>query len=165
MSEITIRRATDDDIPALDELYREFHTYYVHRVPNRLRMPERYDDLHVRQLLTDLLGNTDAALFVADNAGMLVGLAEVYLKRDEPNPATISYTHGYLQSLMVTETMRGQGIGRRLVEAAHRWAKEHGATETRLSTWEHPEGPQTFYEGVGYRTLRRTLVFSLDPEI
>lgn len=165
MSEITIRRATDDDIPALEELYREFHAYYVRRVPNRLRMPERYDDLHVRELLIDLLGNTDAALFVADNAGILVGLSEVYLKRDDPHPATVAHTHGYLQSLMVTESMRGQGIGRRLAEAAHHWAKEHGATEMRLTTWEHPEGPQAFYEGLGYRTLRRTLVCTMDPEV
>ncbi len=161
MADIMIRRANDDDIPALVKLYREFHEYYVLRVPDRLRTLKLYDDDYVLRPLTNLLLDADAALFVADNAGVLVGLSEVYLKRDEPNPAVVAHTYGYLQSLLVTEAMRGQGIGRRLAETAHRWATERGATEMRLTTWEHPQGPQTFYEGIGYRTLRRTLVFTL----
>ena len=165
MDDITIRRANDSDIPALLELYREFHEYYVRRVPDRLRALQRYDDEHVLRPLTNLLHDPDAALFVADNAGILIGLSEVYLKRDEPNPATVAHTHGHLQSVMVTEAERRQGIGRRLVEAAHRWATERGATEIRLNTWEHPEGPQAFYERVGYRTLRRTLVCTVDSEV
>ncbi len=165
MDGIIIRRANDNDIVALLALYREFHEYYVRRVPDRLRALERYDDKYVLRPLTNLLHDADAALFVAEDAGMLVGLAEVYLKRDEPTPATVAHIHGHLQSLMVTEAARRQGIGRRLVEAAHRWATERGATEMRLNTWEHPEGPQAFYERIGYHTLRRTLVCTIDPEI
>ncbi len=165
MDDITIRRANDNDIAALLELYREFHEYYVRRVPERLRALKRYDDEHVLGPLTNLLRDTGAALYVADHAGVLVGLAEVYLKRDEPHPATVAHTHGHLQSLMVTEAMRGHGIGRQLAETAHRWAIEHGATEICLNIWEHPEGPQTFYEKLGYRTLRRTLVRTMDPEV
>lgn len=165
MDDITIRRANDNDIAALLELYREFHEFYVRRVPDRLRALERYDDEYVLRPLTNLLHDRDAALFVAENAGVLVGLSEVYLKREDPNPATVAYTYGHLQSLIVTAAMRGQGIGRRLAETAHRWATERGATEMRLNTWEHPEGPQAFYERVGYRTLRRTLVLPMNPKV
>ncbi|HEX8036704.1 MAG TPA: GNAT family N-acetyltransferase [Ktedonobacterales bacterium] len=165
MAGMTIRQATRDDIAALLELYREFHVYHVRSVPDRLRVPERYDDEQTSEQLQPILDGDDAALFVAEDGGRLVGLAEVYLKRDDPHPAAIAYAHGYLQSLMVTEAMRGQGVGRRLVQAAHRWATEHGATEMRLSTWEHAAGPQAFYEGLGYRTLRRTLVFTIEGEL
>lgn len=165
MAGLTIRQATCDDIAALLELYREFHEYHVRSVPDRLRVPERYDDEQTSEQIRHILSSDDAAIVVAESDGQLVGLAEVYLKRDDPHPATIAYTHGYLQSLMVTEAMRGQSVGRQLVEAAHRWAKEHGATEMRLSTWEHTAGPQTFYEGLGYRTLRRTLVFTVEGEL
>ncbi len=111
MDGIIIRRANDNDIVALLALYREFHEYYVRRVPDRLRALERYDDKYVLRPLTNLLHDADAALFVAEDAGMLVGLAEVYLKRDEPTPATVAHIHGHLQSLMVTEAARRQGIG------------------------------------------------------
>ena len=164
MGGITIRRATEADIEALLERYREFHEFHVRGVPDRLRIPERYDDDEARARLREVLRDPDAALFVAQSADLLVGLAEVYLKRDEPHPATMAYTYGYLQSLMVTESLRRQSVGQRLVEATHRWAKEHGAAEMRLNTWEFVGGPQAFYEGVGYRTLQRTLVLTLAAE-
>jgi GNAT superfamily N-acetyltransferase len=62
---------------------------------------------------------------------------------------------------MVQETYRGHGIGTRLVEAAERWARGQGATEVRVETWEFVEGPLAFYERMGYRTLRRTVVREL----
>jgi GNAT superfamily N-acetyltransferase len=43
------------------------------------------------------------------------------------------------------------------VEAAQNWAKEKGAAEMRLETWEFPGGPLPFYEKIGYRTIKRTL--------
>jgi GNAT superfamily N-acetyltransferase len=165
MAGMTIRAATRDDSAALLELYRAFHEYHVRAVPNRLRVPERYDDEQTSEQLQRIVDGDDAALFVAEDSGRLVGLAEVYLKRDDTHPATIAYTYGYLQSLMVTEAIRGQGVGRRLIQAAHHWAKERGATEMRLSTWEHAAGPQAFYEGLGYRTLRRTLVVAIEEEL
>lgn len=163
MAGVTIRRAMHDDIAALVELYREFHEFHVRGVPDRLRVPERYDDEQTSEQIRHILESDDGALFVAEESGRIVGLAEVYLKHDDPHPLTIASTHGYLQSLMVMEALRGQGIGRQLVEIAHRWAQERGATEMRLSTWEHAAGPQTFYEGLGYRTLRRTLVCAIGP--
>lgn len=164
MASVMIREATRDDIAALVELYREFHEYHVCNVPDRLRVPERYDDALTSEQIQRILSDDNAVLFVAEDDGLLIGLAEMYLKHDESNPATIAYIHGYLQSLMVTEAMRSQGVGTQLVEVAHRWAREHGATEMRLNTWEHAAGPQAFYEGLGYHTLRRTLVFTLGPE-
>ncbi|MGE5654472.1 MAG: GNAT family N-acetyltransferase, partial [Bacillota bacterium] len=68
----------------------------------------------------------------------------------------------YLQSLMVSHHARRWGIGRQLMDTVHQWARSQGAAEVRLETWEFPEGPQRFYEVMGYRTLRRTLVNELD---
>lgn len=56
---------------------------------------------------------------------------------------------------------RRRGIGARLLDAVQRWAKEKGATEMRLETWEFADDPQEFYEHNGYRTLRRTLAREL----
>jgi len=45
--------------------------------------------------------------------------------------------------------------------AAEDWAREHGAAEMRLQTWEFDGDPLPFYIRLGYRTLRRTLVRDL----
>jgi GNAT superfamily N-acetyltransferase len=103
----------------------------------------------------------DAALLVAIAGGQLVGLAEVYARQDEPDPARVAYKYGYLQSLMVREDFRRRGIGARLLDAAQRWAKAKGAAEMRLETWEFVGDPREFYERNGYHTLRRTLAREL----
>jgi len=89
------------------------------------------------------------------------GLAEVYIREDKPDPARIQRKYGHLQSLIVTEQSRKQGIGKRLVGEAEKWAKHKGAKEMQLDIWEFGEGPLKFHERCGYRTLRRTLVREL----
>ncbi|HZC78936.1 MAG TPA: GNAT family N-acetyltransferase, partial [Ktedonobacterales bacterium] len=124
----------------------------------RLRTPPAEHEAEVRAVLVKLLGEQDTALFVAETAGVVIGLAEVYLRADAADPATIAHRYGYVQSLMVTAQSRGRGAGAGLMVAAARWARERGADEMRLNTWELAGGPLAFYERLGYQTLRRTLV-------
>jgi GNAT superfamily N-acetyltransferase len=86
----------------------------------------------------------------------------VYVRQDEPHPLSIAHRYGYLQSLLVAEPFRKDGLGKQLVVAAHQWAKEQHATEMRVETWEFAEGSLYFYEALGYRTLKRDLVINLD---
>lgn len=159
-----IRQAVEEDIKGLIPLYAEFHDFHVRGVPDRLRNPDSMTDSDEATLLNSLrsiLQQDDAVIFVADAGGTLVGLAEVYLRHDEPHPLIITHRYGYLQSLIVSAQFRRSGIGRRLVAASHEWAKERGATEMQLDSWEFREGPLHFYEHLGYRTLKRHLVVDL----
>jgi GNAT superfamily N-acetyltransferase len=161
MRAIAIRLATEADREALLALYREFHEFHVGGMPGWLRIPDHRDDREDLEALGQVLRSADAAIFVAEAAGQLVGLAEVYCRQDEPNPATVAYTYGYLQSLVVSAPWRRRGLGRQLVEAAQRWARERGATQMRLSTWEFADGPLHFYESLGYTTVKRTLALNI----
>jgi GNAT superfamily N-acetyltransferase len=158
---VSVRRANEADLGQVLALFHEFHEFHVRGVPDRLRIPHPYDDAAARDTLHGILHNVDAALIVAEEHRRLVGLAEVYLRHDTPHPAAIEYTYGYLQSLIVTASLRRSGLGRQLVAAAEQWSHEHGATEMRLACWEFADGPLPFYEALGYRTMKRTLVRSL----
>jgi GNAT superfamily N-acetyltransferase len=161
-----IRKAEPRDLDAMCQLYVAFHEFHVKGRPDRLSSLGRSDTFDCTDLvhtLTRLLLQADAALFVADMDSRIVGVAEVYLRHDEASAAKQGCHYGYLQSLMVDAAVRGHGIGTELVAAAERWAWHQGATEMRLDTWEFPAGPLPFYEGVGYQTLRRTLVRSINP--
>lgn len=164
---MVIRLAEVDDFDALCRLYVAFHEFHVRSLPTRLislGKPERYDCTDLTTALAKIVANPDAALFVADVNGRIAGFTEIYLREDEVGTAKVAYRYGYLQSLMVDETLRGCGVGKQLVEAAEKWARARGATEMRLETWEFPAGPLSFYERIGYTTLRRTLIRSLDAE-
>src|SRR5581483_10270355 len=162
METFAIRLATEQDIDGLVSLYAEFHTFHVLRIPDRLRKPDRYDEVALRNAMQALLHRDDARIFVADGKGKLVGLAEVYLRQDEPHPLTIAHRYGHVQSLIVSVPYRKSGLGGQLMTAVHQWAKEHQATEMQLDVWEIAEGPLHFYEARGYRTLKRHLVVDLD---
>src|SRR5262252_5400447 len=102
MATTTIRTATAGDLDTLLALYREFHMFHVARLPDRLRAPAVRHEAAVRGALLKLLEAQDAALFVAEAAGTVVGLVEVYLRQDAPDPATVAHRYGHVQSLMVT---------------------------------------------------------------
>ncbi|HET7855538.1 MAG TPA: GNAT family N-acetyltransferase [Gaiellaceae bacterium] len=158
-----IRTASHADVEALRALYEEFHAFHVRGVPSYLRVPN-HGEAYAAELdrgLERLFEGDDATLLVAESERHLIGLAEVYLDAIQESPFVVSRRTATLQSLLVTEHFRGTGIGRRLVEAAERWATERGAQEMKAKTWEFPEGPLPFYETLGYRTLRRELVKSL----
>lgn len=166
MSEdISLQRATPEDIDALIFLYDEFHAFHVRGVPDRLRFPAQTSDadvVEVRKMLSELLQREDAAIFLVRVGETVARLAEVYIKQDEEHPLRITHRYGYLQSLIVLEAFRKYGLGKLLVKATEQWARERGATEMQLDTWEFEAGPLHFYEHLGYRTLRRHMVAEIE---
>jgi GNAT superfamily N-acetyltransferase len=56
-----------------------------------------------------------------------------------------------LSLLWVTEPLRGQGYGRKLVEAAEDEARSHGCRGVHLTTFSFQGRP--FYEHLGYETI------------
>jgi GNAT superfamily N-acetyltransferase len=157
---VVIRPAMPVDYEALAQLYREFHEFHVRGVPTRLchlgnLSPTERHRLYDR--FTQITAGPDSNLFVARTRNGIAGLAEVYVREDDPQPGVIPHRYGYLQSLMVAEAYRRGGIGALLLETAENWAREKGADEMQLDTWEFADGPLPFYEKNDYRALKRKL--------
>ncbi len=163
--DLLIRSAHVRDIEALCPLYHEFHEFHVYGVPDRLQSartsegPDKHRELAAK--LKKIIEDNNAAILIAEIDNRTVGLAEVYIREDEPNPLRICYKYAYLQSLIVSEAWRRQGIGLQLLTSCEEWARQMNAMEMRLDTWEFDKGPFRFYERQGYRTLRRTMVRKL----
>jgi len=68
----------------------------------------------------------------------------------------------YVDEIAMTRSYQGQGIGRRLMERADQWAVEQGVNEVWLDVWEANEGAITFYERLGYETVRRRMSRGVD---
>ncbi len=162
MNSFTIRPAGEQDIDALIPLYRAFHEFHVLGLPERLRIPENYDLVELRASLKRIIDGEKSAIFLALIDEERVGLAEVYLRHDQPDALVVARAaYGHLQSLMVLDEYRHHGLGTMLVEACEQWARERGASEMQLNTWEFDAGPLRFYASLNYRTLKRTLMKAL----
>lgn len=164
MNETIVRPANEHDLDSLCHLYYQFHQFHVEGVPDRLLSLGAWADFdcgHLRQQLQQIIGDQQALLLVAEAAGVVVGLAEAYLRTDTANPVRVARRYCLLQSLMVDPEQRRSGFGGRLVAAVEDWARRSGAEELRTDTWEFPAGPWPFYRAQGYRTYRRELVKTL----
>jgi len=81
-------------------------------------------DLEMGQLLK----SGGVVLVAEDGQGKVIGFAEVSLRRDHVDGASISPVP-YLEAWFVEAAFRKQGVGRSLMDAVERWATSRGYTE------------------------------------
>ena len=99
--------------------------------------------------LGEIAGHPDHVLLVAETDGRAAGWIQVSLTR-----IFESARQAEIAGLVVTEAMRSRGIGRRLVEAATRWARENGCGALRVRTNVLREGAQRFYRREGFSEVK-----------
>jgi putative acetyltransferase len=97
-----------------------------------------------RRYVRSLRRRTDAALFVAELDGEIVG--RLSLSRD-PHPAS---PHVADLGLMVAAAQRRRGIGRALLEEAEAWARAVGVSKLELHVFPHNAPALALYERLGY---------------
>jgi RimJ/RimL family protein N-acetyltransferase len=97
-----------------------------------------------RRYIRALRRHPDAQVFVAETADGLVG--RLSISRD-PHPAS---AHVADLGLMVAASHRRQGIGRRLLAEAERWAREAGVRKLELHVFPHNEAAIRLYETYGF---------------
>lgn len=105
-------------------------------------------------------GFHNEALVARAQDGTLAGF--VWVARDQ-NDAT-----GQLEALLlnqyVAEAYRGQGLGRRLMETAEKWAREQGLPRISLAVGAHNTIGQMLYESLGYQPEVLRMSKNLDSQ-
>jgi GNAT superfamily N-acetyltransferase len=130
MSEPIVRRATCEDADALFALVKDFATSFK---------TER-DLFDVS--LSHILGDESAWLAAAELDGVIVGYC---LGFDH----YAFYANGrvsWVEEIMVRADLRGQGIGRTLMDAFEEWSIERGSKLVALAT----RRAAPFYTALGY---------------
>ena len=82
----------------------------------------------------------DATMFVAEDAGRLVGSLGI-----EVRPYGVADL-----GMMVAADRRGQGVGSDLLQAAIAWARAAGAHKVVLECWPHNEAAIALYKKFGF---------------
>ena len=93
MRRVTVRPAGRWDVKALCLLYGEFHEFHARGLPDRLvslGAPEAHDSSDLRTALMKVIRGQDSTIYVAEVDGECVGLAEVYVRHDQPDPARVA---------------------------------------------------------------------------
>jgi ribosomal protein S18 acetylase RimI-like enzyme len=133
--DIPIRRAGIEDAADIARLLHDFNTEFSEPTPGVGALTEI-----ARRMLT-------AAEMTVLLAGP--GPDAISLLRFRTSPWTGS-PEAYLQELYVAPALRGRGIGRALLEATIKVAREAGATGIDLNTGETDAAARSLYESAGF---------------
>lgn len=135
---ITLRNARRDDLERIVEL-----------IADDAVAAERtgaYGEAHVRGFEA-IEASPDNELVVAESDGRIVGVAQLtYIPGISRNGAT----RLLVEAVRVDATLRGQGIGRLLMEYAHERGRERGATLAQLTSDKQRPDAHRFYRSLGY---------------
>ncbi len=107
--------------------------------------PLRFSRRYVRQLVE----NSDAAAWIAEDAARMTGFVVVDWARKR------GLIEAYVQTLEVLPAYRGQGIAGELLRRGERSAQAAGATQITLHVDENNPAALHLYEKAGYGAMGR----------
>lgn len=144
MKNIVIRRATPADKPEWLRMRLLLWTFGT---------PEDFS-----QDMDGLLADPLTPVFVAARpdeglGGFLEAGTRKYAEGAESSPV------GYIEGWYVDEDLRGQGLGKALVQAAEDWARAQGLTEMGSDTWLENDASIQAHLKMGYEEAERLVHF------
>ncbi len=145
---IEIRPATPqdyDDLCALLDQVDALHRDNLSHLYQKPRGPARGKDY-----VLSLLADEDVCLFVGEAAGVVVGFVHVQVCESPPIPIFVPRRYAVVDNLVVDRHFQRRGLGRALMEQAHRWAADQGATAVELTVYDFNETARAFYKSLGY---------------
>jgi ribosomal protein S18 acetylase RimI-like enzyme len=155
-SGVTVRRATEDDAPAIASVLRDaFAPYRPHYTADAFAATVPPADAIRRRL-------EEGPVWVALRGDVVVGTVAAVLKDGG----------AYVRGMAVARQARGRGLGAQLLEAVERLAREHGVPRLFLSTTPFLGEAIRLYERQGFRrthdgprTLCGTPLFTMEKVI
>jgi GNAT superfamily N-acetyltransferase len=149
----TIRRARDEDVPALGRLGAHLLRAHYAYDPQRFMAPGDDPEKGYAAFLGTQLRRSDAVVLVAERGGAIAGYAFAGI---EPRSwKELREEAGFIHDLVVEERSRRQGVGRALLEAAIAWLREQGVPRVVLWTAEPNVASHRLFAALGFR---RTMV-------
>ena len=150
-----IRFATKDDkndvLKLLDELGEE-----VNRKRNY--SPHNAEAQKVGgPIFDEIISRKDTLIFIAEENGKLFGLVTLYLLSNIRH----GWHRGHIEDFVVSEKMRGKGIGTQLLNAVKKYCKENNIKVIKLDSGLELTDAHKFYEKNGGKFTEKMFRFDI----
>lgn len=153
-----VREANASDFAALCTLFAEENRFHAALVPEYIKTTPQ---ILTQEEWRDFLTSSTTRVFVCAHEAALLGAIIVAVKDEPENRWQQSRRTGYIEELIVTQTARGRGIGKQLMEIARDWVLSQGVQVMELHVWEANTGAWRFYESLGLKSVQRRMVWKL----
>ena len=139
--------ARDMDRPEVNRLARQVHALHVSWRPDLYEMP---DELFPEELFRALAANRE--LYVAKIDGTVAGFALLRMK-PSGGVGRVPRKVMLIDHICVDESLRGHGIGTRMMEEIRILARAFGCTDLQLGVYPQNDAAVSFYQKCGF-TIR-----------
>jgi len=148
-----IRRAQETDLPTLGKLGTLLAQTHFDFDSRRFRLGAAASPEGYAQFLRGQMKHVDAAIFVAERDGVVIGY--VYAELEPLSWKELREAAGFIHDLAVDVTHRRSGAGAALMEAASDWLRERGAPRVILWTAQQNSAAQQLFSRLGFK---RTMI-------
>jgi len=155
-----IRRASEADLPALGKLGASLLLLHHGLDPDRFMASPADPEAGYAWFLGTQLKEADAAVFVAERSGAVIGY--VYAALEPQSWKELRDEAGFIHDVVVAEETRRLGIASTLIDKACEWLRSIGAPRVVLWTAEKNEGAQRLFTRVGFRRTMIEMTRELD---
>jgi RimJ/RimL family protein N-acetyltransferase len=152
---ITIRQAVREDVVNLLGLFAEVDTLHRKALPAMFQDPP--GNVRGADFFDALFADENAALFVAESSGKMIGFVLVRIRQRPGIPIIVPGAYGVIEDIVVAPEARRSGLGRELIKKAEGWAAGRGVGLVELTVWEFNRGAIRFYESLGYENASRKM--------
>lgn len=151
---LLIREMIRDDAPAMQRIdHQAFDGVSINQNIEKEFgvVAERGWTWHRSQAISADLERAGGGAFVAESAGAVVGYVTTHVDAE----AGV----GSIMHLAVEASVRGQGVGRALLERAIAHFRECGLSGARIDTLEQNEAGQHLFPKLGFREVARKIYY------
>jgi GNAT superfamily N-acetyltransferase len=141
MIDLTFRRATRDDLPAIVAMLSDDALGQTREDP-RLPLARSYLDAFAA-----IEADANQYLAVVEAAGRVVGTLQLTFI---PNISRKGAWRAQIEAVRIDASMRGEGLGRRMFEWSFDQARQRGCTLIQLTSDVAREDAHRFYESMGF---------------
>jgi ribosomal protein S18 acetylase RimI-like enzyme len=153
---ITIRLYRPEDTAGVEQCLIELQDFERSIESNRVE--GRTIATARRESLLAWCAQARGALFVAEEAGSIVGLIAVIAQVSDDPLIELNKEFAYIPDLVVLPAYRGRGLGRALLQQAETYARQQGATLLKVDVLAANKVARHLYEAVGFQNYEIRLI-------
>lgn len=147
MNTLSVRQGVLSDLDALALLFDNYRQFYG----------KASDYGAARSFLMDRFNHGESVVFIAENNATAIGFVQLY-----PSFSSVSLARTFvLNDIFVDSKYRRQGVARRLIETAAKYAKALEAIRLTLSTAITNTEAQALYQSAGWPRDKQFYVYHL----
>ncbi|MEK7092303.1 MAG: GNAT family N-acetyltransferase [Patescibacteria group bacterium] len=109
------------------------------------------------KLYDELIAREDVKIFVAEHENAIVGVADLFIVPIMRR----GYYQGHIEDFVVTEKMRGKGVGSMILRKIKEYCKKNNIRVIKLTTAIEFKEAQAFYEKNGGKFTEKMYRFDL----